>query len=296
MPAAPKPPKSKTVFFANVALYVPRKGAIRSNWQFNEDYPSLVQKVLEDAFNASSRDGLDDFKVKAVRPSSNSKAWTLTVKHSSWEEPFTATTSDGKGCLQELLDYCQKNTFYAGDSLHDNFSRHGSMYAHSGFFVSEGAVEYPTNSSFHFVGMAFHSDQKQKYGFFVDVASDYVELLQRWINHLGSIGHTNFTITSAVEKPLKSAPFSKGDKQYFLTVESPSWDGPKTVETLTGNATHDHMNELTSLCLQTVVKAGSKGDAMTIAEILENKHGVSQTSIDYREGTYPYTPQFKAKG
>lgn len=295
MPAKQKSPKGNTVYFANVALYVPRKGAIRSNWQLNEDYAGLVRKVLADAFNASSRDGLDDFKVKAVRQSANSKAWTLSVKHSSWEEPFKATVGDGQGCLQELFDYCLKNTFYAGESMHDNFTRDGSMYSHSGFFVNEGSVEYPSNSSFHFVGIAFHNDQKQKYGFFLDVDSDYVALMKRWTNHLGSVGNTTFTITYTVAKPLKSAPFAKGDKQYFLTVESPSWNGPKTIETQTGNATHGHMNELTSLCLQTVVKTGSKRDAMTIAEILESEHGVPQTSIDYRDGTYPYMTKFKAR-
>ena len=287
---------AKTVYFCDVAFYIPRKGRVVNTIVFAEHYEKVVRDIMEKVFSYTGKKGLQQFKVKAASVSADSKKTELMVSHASWKKPYKITVEPGKSGLNALFDYCLHYATCDDETMHEFLVGDDYIGQDAGFSVHEGTVALSANAPFHFVSMAYHNDDTKTDGIFLDVDADYVALAQRWISHLGSVGKTTFTIVNPIASPIDSAPLAKGDLQYAFTVESPMWDAPQTIHTIAGSSISGLTNRLTEVCLQTVVKTDGNGYKWTIENVLEDECGVPQSSIDYREGTYPYMPKAKAKG
>lgn len=287
---------AKTVYFCDVAFYIPRKGRVVNTVAFGEHYEKMVQEIMDNVFSYTGKEGLEQFKVKAASVSADFKKTVLMVSHASWKKPYKITVEPGKSGLNALFDYCLHNATCDDETMHEFLVGDDYIGQGAGFSVYEGTVSLSANTPFHYVSMAYHINDTNTDGIFLDVDADYVALAQRWISHLGSVGNTTFTIVNGGTTPIGSTSLAKGDLQYALTVASPLWDAPQTIQIIAGSSVCGLRNHLTDVCLQTVVKTDDSGYKWTIENILEDECGVPQSSIDYREGTYPYRPKAKAKG
>ena len=293
--ATKKAAATKNVYYANVAFYVPCKGYAINEIRFSDDYEGLVQSIMKTVFFYAGDDGFQNFDAKATQEKPESSKTSLTVSHRSWKKPYKATVVAGRTGLQQLFDHCLHKTVVEGETMHEALVRYSYMGEDEGFVVREGVLELPAKTPLHFMSMAYHDNEKNDMVMYLDMQTDYVTLMQRWINHLGAFGDTTFKITNAVATPLGlDCGFGyEGDLKYQLTVEHPSWDRPQTVSTFTGNNSLGFKNCLTELCLKTAVRTDNQGYEWTIDDILEEEHGVRQACVHYREGTYPYMPANK---
>lgn len=162
-----------------------------------------------------------------------------------------------------------------------------------GYSVLEGMVELPANTPLHFLSMASQCYNTDKFDMVLFKHTDYASLMQQWATYLGGFSETQFTITQATSRPYEI--YYEGDMEYEFTVESPVLEAPITVKTLTGNSRKHYKNKLTDALLEVFVKTDSGGSKWTLENVLEDELGLAQSSINYTEGTYPYTKAIKPK-
>lgn len=199
---------------------------------------------------------------------------------------------NGKSGLQVLFNHCLHQTVFEGRTMHEAMLEDNYMNE-DGYSVLEGMVELPANTPLHFLSMASQCYNTDKFDMVLFKHTDYASLMQQWATYLGGFSETQFTITQATSRPYEI--YYEGDMEYEFTVESPVLEAPITVKTLTGNSRKHYKNKLTDALLEVFVKTDSGGSKWTLENVLEDELGLAQSSINYTEGTYPYTKAIKPK-
>lgn len=284
--------KTRPVYYANVAFYIPRKGVMVNTFTMDEDYASMVNRILGRVFDYTGEEGFQDFDVK-VKTTATGKT-TLTVTHPSWKpKTFKAEVVNGQSGLQALFDQCLHKTVFEGNTMHE-FMMDDRYLNQQGFVVREGMVDLPAKTPLYYMSTAYQSSETDTLDMAVFMNTDYVALMQEWVNHLGAFGETKFTITQGTSKLAYEGwdLGHKGDLEYQLTVEHPSWEAPKTVRTVTGHA-HGSYRDLLDVCMDTVVKTDADGP-WRLEDVLEDQWGISQSSMEHYRGTFPLMPKNKA--
>ena len=217
------------------------------------------------------------------------------MTHPSWKpKTFKAEVVNGQSGLQALFDQCLHKTVFEGNTMHEFML--GDRYMNQqGFVVREGMVDLPAKTPLYYMSTAYQSSETDTLDMAVFMNTDYVASMQEWVNHLGAFGETKFTITQGTSKLAYEGwdLGHKGDLEYQLTVEHPSWEAPKTVRTVTGHA-HGSYRDLLDVCMDTIVKTDADGP-WRLEDVFEDKWGISQTSMEHYGGTFPLMPKNKAK-